>query len=274
MNGKIFDIQKFCTSDGPGIRTTVFFKGCPLHCLWCHNPESQSSERQVMFYADKCRGCGRCKDADDSFVCYNDARRVCGRTVTVDEVITEVLRDKVFYETSGGGVTLSGGEPLYQADFALEILKRARENGIHTAIETCGFAPKDRVGQIAEYTDLFLFDVKETDAQLHQSFTGVDNVIILENLRLIDSLGKDIILRCPIVPECNARAEHYRGIAELANSLASVKGIEIEPYHSLGEGKNVALGNESRVFRTLTAEEIEDILATVRKYTDVPVSRS
>ena len=274
MNGTIFDIQKFCTSDGPGIRTTVFFKGCPLKCLWCHNPESQSTERQIMLYPDKCKGCGRCRNAGDDFVCYNDARRSCGRVVSADEVMEEVLRDKVFYETSGGGVTLSGGEPLYQADFALEILKKAKEAGIHTAIETCGFASKQTVEKIAEYTDLFLFDYKETNGELHRQFTGVDNAVILENLRLIDSLKRDIVLRCPIIPTCNDRQEHYNGIASVASSLANIKKIEIEPYHSLGEGKYSALGREITTFRTPTDTEIADIIAAVQKNTAVKVLKS
>ena len=274
MNGTIFDIQKFCTSDGPGIRTTVFFKGCPLSCLWCHNPESQRTEREIMFYPDKCKGCGRCRDAGDDFVCYNDARRACGRVISADEVMEEVLRDNVFYESSHGGVTLSGGEPMYQADFALEILKRAKAAGIHTAVETCGFASKRTVEAIAEYTDLFLFDYKETSPELHREFTGVDNTVILENLRFIDSLGKETVLRCPIVPTCNDRPEHYEGIAAVANSLKNVKKIEIEPYHPLGEGKYTALGRDVRTFRTLTDDEIADIIRTVQKSTDVPVSKS
>lgn len=274
MNGTIFDIQKFCTSDGPGIRTTVFFKGCPLKCLWCHNPESQSREREIMFYPDKCKGCGRCRDAGEDFVCYNDARRSCGRVVSADEVIEEVLRDKVFYESSDGGITLSGGEPLYQADFALEILKKAKSVGLHTAIETCGFASRGTVEKIAEYTDLFLFDFKETDGKRHREFTGVDNAVILENLRFIDSLGKEIVLRCPIIPTCNDRNEHYEGIANLANSHTNVKKIEIEPYHSLGEGKYTALGRDVNVFRTLTDGEIADIIESVQKNTSVPVLRS
>jgi pyruvate formate lyase activating enzyme len=274
MNGNIFDIQRFCTSDGPGIRTTVFFKGCPLKCLWCHNPESQKKEQQIMFYPEKCKGCGRCKNADENFVCYNDARRLCGKTVTVDEVMETVLRDKIFYENSGGGVTLSGGEPLYQAAFALDILKAAKGKNIHTAIETCGFATKEDLLAVAEYTDLFLFDYKETNAALHREFTGVDNSVIIENLRLLDSHGKQTILRCPIIPGCNNRHEHYEGIAALANSLDHVLGIEIEPYHSLGESKYTALGRETSSFGLLTNQEIEDVINTVRAHTHVRVSKS
>lgn len=274
MNGNIFDIQRFCTSDGPGIRTTVFFKGCPLKCLWCHNPESQKKEREIMFYPEKCKGCGRCKNADENFVCYNDARRLCGKTVTADEVMETVLRDKVFYENSGGGVTLSGGEPLYQAEFAVEILRAAKNAGVHTAMETCGFATKENLIAVAEYTDLFLFDCKETDAALHRKFTGVDNSVIIENLRLLDSLGKPTVLRCPIIPGCNNRREHYVGIAALANSLNHVTGIEIEPYHSLGEGKYTALGRETASFGALSEEDIAEILNTVRANTSVKVSKS
>jgi pyruvate formate lyase activating enzyme len=227
-----------------------------------------------MFYPEKCKGCGRCKNAGEGFVCYNDARRECGKTVTADEVLETVLRDKVFYESSGGGVTLSGGEPLYQADFALEILKKAKKNGIHTAIETCGFARRESILKVAEFTDLFLFDCKETDPNRHREFTGVDNSVILDNLRAIDALGKSIVLRCPIVPDCNNTAEHYIGIAKLANSLANVIGIEIEPYHSLGEGKYTALGREVTSYRNLTSDEINEILDVIRAHTHVRVSKS
>ena len=184
-SGEIFNIQKFCVNDGPGIRTTVFFKSCPLHCLWCHNPESQTQEKQIMFYPDKCSGCGRCRNLtidDLEFMCFNDAKEICGKTVSSDYVIAEVMKDYEFYKNSGGGITLSGGEPLFQFDFALDILKKAKEHNLHTAIETCGFADSDKIKQIAEYTDLFLFDFKESNPKLHMTYTGVDNILIQKNL--------------------------------------------------------------------------------------------
>ena len=245
VKGTVFNIQRFCVNDGPGIRTTVFLKGCPLSCVWCHNPESQRFEPEILFYKDKCTGCGRCKcvtAADRDFVCFNGAKEICGKTVSANEVTAEVLKDKPFYENSGGGVTLSGGEPLAQYDFSLELLKKAKENGIHTAIETCGYAEKSKILEIAKYVDLFLFDCKETDPELHKKYTGVDNKIILDNLKALSNAGSKIILRCPIIPGFNDRAEHFKGISETAEKFIGIEHIEIEPFHPLGESKYSALG--------------------------------
>ena len=247
VKGTIFNIQRFCVNDGPGIRTTVFLKGCPLSCVWCHNPESQRFEPEILFYKDKCTGCGRCKcvtAADRDFVCFNGAKEICGKTVSANEVTAEVLKDKPFYKNSGGGVTLSGGEPLAQYDFSLELLKKAKENGIHTAIETCGYAEKSKILEIAKYVDLFLFDCKETDPELHKKYTGVDNKIILDNLKALSNAGSKIILRCPIIPGFNDRAEHFKGISETAEKFIGIEHIEIEPFHPLGESKYSALGRE------------------------------
>ena len=247
VKGTIFNIQRFCVNDGPGIRTTVFLKGCPLSCVWCHNPESQRFEPEILFYKDKCTGCGRCKcvtAADRDFVCFNGAKEICGKTVSANEVTAEVLKDKPFYKNSGGGVTLSGGEPLAQYDFSLELLKKAKENGIHTAIETCGYAEKPKILEIAKYVDLFLFDCKETDQELHKEYTGFDNKIILDNLKALSDAGSKIILRCPIIPGFNDRAEHFKGISETAEKFIGIEHIEIEPFHPLGESKYSALGRE------------------------------
>ena len=247
VKGTVFNIQRFCVNDGPGIRTTVFLKGCPLSCVWCHNPESQRFEPEILFYKDKCTGCGRCKcvtAADRDFVCFNGAKEICGKTVSANEVTAEVLKDKPFYENSGGGMTLSGGEPLAQYDFSLKLLKKAKENGIHTAVETCGYAEKPKILEIAKYVDLFLFDCKETDPDLHKEYTGVDNKIILENLKALSDAGSKIILRCPIIPGFNDRAEHFKGISETAENFIGIEHIEIEPFHPLGESKYSALGRE------------------------------
>ncbi|MBE6703359.1 MAG: glycyl-radical enzyme activating protein [Ruminococcaceae bacterium] len=277
MNGTIFNIQRFCTNDGPGIRTTVFFKGCPLSCLWCHNPESQRGEREILFYKEKCSGCGRCKEMtveDTDFLCYNDAKRICGKSVTVTEVLEEVLKDRLFYENSGGGLTLSGGEPLAQPAFAAALLKGAKEAGLHTAIETCGFTSERVIREIAPVVDLFLFDFKETNPTLHKQFTGVDNARILENLRLLDSINKESILRCPIIPGCNDRPEHYEGICRLANELRHLRQIEIEPYHSLGEGKYAALGKPAAHFDRFTDEQVQEIIQTIQNGTAAPVKKA
>lgn len=277
MNGLIFNIQKFCVNDGPGIRTTVFLKGCPLRCLWCHNPESQAKEKEIMFYADKCSGCGRCRsltvDTDD-FVCFNDAKEICGKTVSSDYVIAEVMKDYEFYKNSGGGITLSGGEPLLQFEFALDILKKSKEHGLHTAIETCGFAEKDKVKKVAEFTDLFLFDFKESDPELHKTYTGVDNILIQKNLSLLNELKKDIILRCPVIPGYNDRKDNYDKICELANSLVSIIGIEIEPFHSFGETKYNALGRQNAEILMQTDEQINEIIDYIASKTNISVKKA
>lgn len=274
MHGRIFNVQRFCTSDGPGIRTAVFFKGCPLRCVWCHNPESQRGESEILFYENECVSCGRCRGVtaeSTDFSCYARAKEICGKTVSSDEIITEVMKDKPFYENSGGGITLSGGEPLFQSEFALDILKKCKENGLHTAVETCGFASRSTIDQVARYTDLFLFDFKEGNPQLHESFTGVSNKIIFENLRLLNELGRDIILRCPIIPSYNARQENYDKIAEIASSLESIKEIEIEPYHAIGEGKYKALGRNTPKIAVPTDIMINEIKDYIRAKTRVAV---
>ena len=277
MQGTIFNIQRFCVNDGPGIRTTVFLKGCPLSCVWCHNPESQRFEPEILFYKDKCTGCGRCVGitaADKNFVCFNGAKEICGKTVSADEVTAEVLKDKPFYENSGGGVTLSGGEPLAQYDFSLELLKKAKENGIHTAVETCGYAERSKILEIAKYIDLFLFDYKETDPELHKEYTGFDNKIILENLKALSDAGSKIILRCPIIPGFNDRAEHFKGISETADKFGGIEHIEIEPFHPLGESKYSALNREYADIQPPDAGTVDNWIEQIKLGTKKEVKRA
>ena len=277
MQGTIFNIQRFCVNDGPGIRTTVFLKGCPLSCVWCHNPESQRFEPEILFYKDKCTGCGRCKSvtaADRDFVCFNGAKEICGKTVSANEVTAEVLKDKPFYENSGGGVTLSGGEPLAQYDFSLELLKMAQENGIHTAVETCGYAERSKILEIAKHVDLFLFDCKETDPELHKEYTGFDNKIILENIKALSDAGSKIILRCPIIPGFNDRAEHFKGISETAEKFSGIEHIEIEPFHPLGESKYSALNREYADIQPPDAETVDNWIEQIKLGTEKEVKRA
>lgn len=275
--GKIFDIQHFCTDDGPGIRTTVFLKGCPLRCLWCHNPESQLAENEILFYREKCTGCGRCRgltaDSGD-FVCYSGAKRVCGREATAPEVLEAVMKDELFYKNSGGGITLSGGEPLFQPNFALEILRLSKERGLHTAVETCGFVKPEILCQAAEFTDLFLFDFKETDPEKHRAYTGADNALILENLRLLETMGKDVILRCPIIPGYNDREDHFDGICAVANRHRNILRVEIEPYHAFGEAKYAALGRQSADVVPMRADAADAVVERLRKDCRVQVKKA
>lgn len=193
-----FDIERNSFVDGPGIRTTVFFKGCNLRCKWCHNPESQNFKKEILFYQNKCTGCGRCADLsvdNEKFFCLNDAKEICGREYTVQEVLSEIIKDKTFYETSGGGVTFSGGECMLQIDFLVEILKKCKENGIHTAVDTAGNVPWHYFEKIMSCTDLFLYDVKCFSEQLHKTGTGITNELILENLKkLSDKLDRKSVV--------------------------------------------------------------------------------
>ncbi len=294
--GLIFNIQRFCVHDGPGIRTTVFLKGCPLNCLWCHNPESKENRIQIAYRALQCVGCGSCVsvcpthshrlsadghvfDRRDCLCCgacagvCSGALEVVGRETTVSAVLLEVLRDRLFYKNSGGGVTLSGGEPMAQYPFALALLKGAKAKGLCTCMETCGYAPSEQFEKIARYVDLFLYDYKETDAVKHKRFTGAEPELILNNLGLLDRLGKDIVLRVPMIPGFNDRPDHFEGIAETANRLKNIREIQVMPYHSLGSEKCESLGREYPLGDVLSPdkETVEVWLAAIKEHTDVPV---
>ena len=271
MNGKIFDIQRFSVHDGPGIRTTVFLKGCPLKCIWCHNPESQKATVSVAYYSHKCASCGACAAACDAKMhtivgerhvfdrsgcikcgkcadaCINGAIEILGRKESTDAILSEVARDRLFYKNSGGGMTVSGGEPFMQSEFLIELLKGAKELNIHTAIETCGFAKSEDIIEAAEYTDIFLFDIKETDDTRHKELTGVPFSPIKDNLMLLNSLGAKIVLRCPLVPDVNTRIEHLEAIARLATELDSVSEVNVMAYHLLGNSKYDALEMENKM---------------------------
>lgn len=284
----VSDIQHFSTGDGPGIRTTVFMKGCPLDCLWCHNPESKNAYPELMLYPNKCIGCGNClkvcpkglhslgdggEHLIDRAACVHcfacadgcvGALEEAGKEMTVEDVLTEVMKDKAFYDNSGGGMTLSGGEPLLHHEFSLQLFKAAKEQGLHTCIETCGYAPWEHIQALLPYVDVFLWDVKETDAELHRKYTGVSNERILENLRRLNAAGAKIVLRCPLIPNLNDREEHLRGIAALAEELAGVERVDVEPYHPLGQSKSEAL-NRDYPLSALTFPENE----TVRGWIDV-----
>lgn len=263
----IFNIQRFSVNDGPGIRTNVFFKGCPLNCLWCHNPESKSTKPDLGFIASKCIGCGHCLtqcpghchtmengehviDRSKCLACRACERfcagalEIMGREMTVDEVLGEVMKDEIFYKTSNGGMTVSGGEPMIQFPFITELLRAAKEKGLTCCMETCGFVAWARFEEIMPYVDLFLYDIKETDPARHREYTGADNALILENLRKLDGAGAKTVLRCPIIPGLNDRVDHFAAVAHLADSLKNVQGIDVEPYHPLGKTKCENLGRD------------------------------
>jgi pyruvate formate lyase activating enzyme len=270
VKGRIFDVQRFCMHDGPGIRTTVFFQGCPLRCVWCHNPEGIHPRPQLSFIPAKCIGCGYCfrvcphqahrMDPERGHVidrekcarcglcakeCYASALEMVGREVDVAEIMDEVMRDKPFYDTSGGGMTLSGGEPTMQIDFAEALLVEGRALGLHRCVETCGFADWSRYERLLPLVDLFLFDVKETNPDLHEDFTGAPVEPILRNLERLHERGASILLRLPIIPGHNDREEHFAAVADLFRRMPGLKGAELIPYHRMGEGKTDRFGLEA-----------------------------
>ncbi len=294
--GRVFNIQRFSSSDGPGIRTVVFLKGCPLNCIWCHNPESKNTQAEILYQKDFCVGCGKCVDAcaeNGHFfvngvhdfsrkrcvgcgacaqVCSTKALKTCGEKKSTEEIIANVMRDKMFYEESGGGLTISGGEPLMQYDFALTLLKLAKECGLNTALETCGFSYRD-LSVINEYTDLWLYDIKLFSKEEHMKYTGVSNEIIFKNLELLDEVGGKIVLRCPIIPEVNLFERHFCEIAKLANKLSNVEAIHLEPYHPLGISKAQQLSGIQEYKNTefLKKSVLKPFAENMRKQTNLPV---
>lgn len=267
----IFDIERNSYVDGPGIRTTVFFKGCNLRCAWCHNPESQSPKPQMMFYKNKCTGCGKCKEkcphsleecelcGKCTLYCPHDAREICGKEYTADEVLREILKDKAFYDNSGGGVTFSGGECMLQIDFLEEILKACKENGIHTAVDTAGHVPFERFERIIPYTNLFLYDVKCYDSDMHKQYTGVGNDLILENLRRLLAAGKSIWVRIPVIASVNDSAKEMQRIKDFLCSCGMPEKIELLPYHAMGEHKYTAIGTKAPYFSVPSEEKMKDL---------------
>jgi pyruvate formate lyase activating enzyme len=264
--GLVFDIQRFALHDGPGIRTTVFLKGCPLRCLWCHNPESQSFRPQIGFKTDRCQHCLACvavcphgaqREAQGRHVmdqahcqvcqrclpvCAYAALRLIGEERSVGEVLAEALKDRAYYERSGGGLTLSGGEPLGQFAFARDLLAAARAAGLHTCLDTTGFDRWEHLAALLPLVDLFLYDYKATDADEHRRLTGVSNGRILANLHRLYGQGAAIVLRCPLVPGINDGPAHMQGIAALARHYPNLVGVEILPYHNMGRHKAAEVG--------------------------------
>ncbi|WP_296032395.1 glycyl-radical enzyme activating protein [Dorea sp.] len=292
----IFDLQRFALHDGPGIRTTVFLKGCPLDCLWCHNPESKKKTSQLGYLEKNCIGCRRCEKVCPRKVyeitgegeqkkhnvylerciqcgkcveaCPNHALKIYGWNVTVEEIMHTVCKDIDFYQKSGGGLTISGGEPMLQFQGLLKLVKKAKECGMHVCLDTCGYADMDKYKEIVPYIDLFLFDYKVTGEKEHEKYTGVSNKKILENLDMLCKNNHAVILRCPIIPGINDHEEHYKKIAELSRKYPQIVEVNLMTYHDMAKGKAAQIGTTYALadLKTIEKEEKQKIYKLVESY--------
>ncbi len=252
--GMVFHVQRFSLHDGPGVRSTVFLKGCPLRCSWCHNPESQSPAQEFVRLRHRCMRCGQCSDEELSEPtvsgrtlrhvdeCPTGALQVIGEESSADALVEDLLRDRMFFEESGGGVTLSGGEPLMQHAFATEVLGRLRRAGIHTALDTCGFVRWEHLKEAAAQSSLVLYDLKLMDEERHKASTGVSNRTILENLKALSACHDTIWIRVPVIPGLNDDEENIRSIASFVSSLRGVRRVDLLPYHAIGAAKFERVG--------------------------------
>ena len=267
----IFNIQKFSTHDGDGVRTTIFFKGCPLRCMWCHNPESQHYYKELIFHQHKCTACGRCvakcKQGANSIVdgkivfdrskctacgvctdwCITEARELAGKEYTVDALVKEAMKDKIFYEQSGGGVTLSGGEVMasQHMDYVEEVCRKLHENGVSVFIDTSGYTDYENLKRILPYVDVFLYDIKVMDPEDHKKYIGVDNSLILENLKKLSDEGAGLYIRLPIIQQVNATDEHIESVIHfLKENNIHARQVNLLPYHDIGKGKYASLDME------------------------------
>lgn len=271
-SGVVFDIKKYAIQDGPGLRTSVHLKGCPLSCLWCHNPESVSMSPAVLFRGERCIGCGRCAEACPSGaagfslargglaaappscrgcgvcedVCPAAARELCGRKITAEALMAELLKDELFFR-DGGGVTFSGGEPLLQPEFLMEALRACGREGFHRAVDTCGFVPGKTLLLAARFTDLFLYDLKCMDADKHKLYTGVDNTLILENLVSLMEAGAKVNIRFPFIPGYTDDDENAAALASFVSKLKGITAVNILPYHTAAKGKHERWNMEYRL---------------------------
>ena len=286
---RIIDIKRFAVHDGDGIRTTLFLKGCSLKCVWCHNPEGISFEPQLSYLKDKCINCGECvsvcpnsaHDIENGIhtfdrdkcvgcgkcenICLGEALKLYGKEISVDEALEILLEDKEFYENSGGGVTISGGECLCHFEFCSELLKKLKEHGIHTAVDTCGMVSKKAIDEVLPYTDIFLYDIKAIDEDVHKKCTGQSNKQILENIKYIDSLVKSIEVRYPYVPGYNSG--EVESIAKFLSGLKNLTKVRVLAYHNFAGSKYDSLDMENTMPITVpTNDEVEKARDLIRSY--------
>lgn len=283
------DIKRFAVHDGPGIRTTLFLKGCPLNCIWCHNPESRKSTPELALYRNKCRLCGSCADVcachlfennghdlDRSAcaacgkcvsACPAEALELFGKTISADEAAALLLEDEIFY-SDGGGVTLSGGEPLLQSAFCAEVFRQLKERNIHCAADTCGCVPWKNFEEVLPYTDMFLYDFKCIDPEQHKKLTGRDNSLILENLKKLDTRGKTVEIRMPLVPGHNMKEEYIHGAGEYLASLSHISAVRLLPYHAFARSKFLAVGHVDTMpdVAPPSRKDLEEAAAILQSY--------
>ena len=293
LNGVVSTIQRYSLDDGPGIRTTVFLKGCQLRCPWCQNPETQNHFTEIYFRAANCIGCGKCEEicpvesaisltSDQRInrqvcircmkcteVCPSSALEVVGREMTVSEVMDEVIRDKLFYDTSGGGLTVSGGEPTLQAAFTTELLKRAKMQGINTCIETNGYAKNEVWKMMLSYLDLIFLDIKHMDPVIHKKFTGVSNELILHNAHYLAS-QVEVIIRVPLIPGFNDSGQIIEELGKFLLNVPHIKEVHLIPVHGYGSSKYVMLGKKEDIYPELNplslGTKVEDFKEHLEKY--------
>ncbi len=299
IEGVVFDVKRFAVHDGPGVRTVVFLKGCPLSCAWCHNPESVRPKPELAYYPQRCIGCGACVEACPNGVhsfsssgthllardrceacgrcaedCYAEALVLIGKRMSVGDVLSQLVEDRSFYDTSGGGITLSGGEPFAQPSFTRELLRACRQSGLHTAVDTSGFATWTVIDPALPYASLVLFDVKHLGSAEHRRWTGRDNELILENLRRISDAGVPIEVRVPVVPGANDDEEHLDAIAELLSTLPTLTGVRLLGYHGLAGSKYESIGRPSTLptVDSPSRERLGALAARFHERCQVPVT--
>ncbi|MCD6475863.1 MAG: glycyl-radical enzyme activating protein [Anaerolineaceae bacterium] len=295
----ITEIQRYCLQDGPGMRTTLFFKGCPLHCPWCHNPETQSPKKELYHYSNRCSSCGRCVEvcptgastmhigADNKAVlvldrskciacmkcvdaCLSGAREIVGQDLTIDTMMKEAVADRAFFKNSGGGVTISGGDPLYFPEFTLELAKRLKNEDLHVGLETSCFQKWEKIQPLVNYIDLFIVDIKSLDPEKHKAVIGWPLEPILENIKKLVQLKANIRIHLPIIPDFNDSMDDFEAYANFLTPLAGrLKGVDILPYHVYGEGKYGLLGRHDtyqyKGVKELSTEKVKLIAKTLRQ---------